>query len=345
MPTDAKSRRVLVTGANGFVGTSLSAALAQAGIAVRLAVRSGQAAAEIVRRLPPVAEGSSRGAEIADAAAVGELGAGTNWNSALAGIDTVVHLAARSHVVREHLADPLPMYRSVNVEGTRWLAECAILAGVRRLVYVSSIKVNGEQTRERAYDEGDVPHPEDAYGVSKWEAEQALAEIAARGHIEVVVLRPPLLYGPGVKGNFLALTRAIARGVPLPIASVNNRRSLLYVGNLVEAIIQCMDHPAAAGKTYLLADGADISSPDLARRIGEAVGRPARLLPFPPALLKLAGAAVGRSAAISRLVGSLQVDSTKIRRELGWRPSAGIEHGLAQTAAWYHRQYDLNGPR
>jgi nucleoside-diphosphate-sugar epimerase len=254
---------------------------------------------------------------------------------AMNGVDSVVHLAARTHVMRDTAADPLAEYRRINVTGTQALAEAAQAAGVRRFIFLSSIKVNGEGTTLRPYSETDAPCPEDAYGVSKREAELALS--AAAADMETVVLRPPLLYGPGVKGNFLRLMRAIERGMPLPLGSIHNHRSLLYVGNLVDAIMLSLDHPAAAGKTYLVADDEGISTPGLVRAIAAAMHRPARLLPFPPPLLRFAGAITGKSAAVSRLLGSLQIDSSKIRRELGWQPRHTLKEGLRPTAEWYYR--------
>ncbi len=209
---------------------------------------------------------------------------------------------------------------------------------MRRFVFVSSIKVNGETSDAQPFTERAAPHPEDEYGLSKWEAEQTLRQLAAETRMATVVLRPPLLYGPGVKGNFLSLMRAVARGIPLPLASVRNRRSLLYVENLVDAITLCLDHPAAAGQTYLLADNDGVSTPELIRALADALGQSARLLPFPPALLRLAGAALGKADVTARLLGSLQVDSGKIRRELGWRPRCDMDYGLRQTARWYHHR-------
>jgi nucleoside-diphosphate-sugar epimerase len=332
MPAKPEGRRVLVTGASGFVGTALSDALAGQGVPARLAVRDGEAALVLERRL---AETACPSPEIV---ALGTLGAGTSWAPALAGIDTVVHLAGRAHVTREHATDPLAAYRAANVEVTRHLARSAAGACVRRLIYVSSVKVNGEGTRGAPYREEDTPMPEDAYGVSKREAEGALWEAAAHSALEVVVLRPCLIYGPGVRGNFKTLVSAVDRGIPLPLGSVRNRRSLLFVGNMVGALLLCIEHPAAAGRTFLLSDGEDLATPELVRRIGTALGRPARLVPVPPALLRWAGAFLGKSATVSRLVGSLQVDSSRIRRELGWRPAADVAQGLADTARWYRTQ-------
>jgi nucleoside-diphosphate-sugar epimerase len=312
-------RKVLVTGANGFVGTALCLALTGRNIPLRRALRRAGSA-------------HAGGEDVV----VGDLGPGTDWSAALDGVDAVVHLAARAHVMRDAAADPLALYRHINVAGTARLARAAVEAGVRRLVFLSSIKVNGEQTADKPYTESDSPRPQDEYGRSKWEAEQALHANAAGSALQTVVLRPPLLYGPGVKGNFLNLMRAIDRGMPLPLGSIRNRRSLLYVSNLADAIILCLEHPAAAGNTYVVADDDGVSTPDLIRAIAAALGRPARLIPFPPSLLELAGAMTGKANAAARLLGSLQVDSNRIRRELGWQPRATLTQGLAATARWYH---------
>ncbi|HUO44194.1 MAG TPA: NAD-dependent epimerase/dehydratase family protein [Burkholderiales bacterium] len=315
---------ILVTGAGGFVGTALCGQLRRQGKAVRAAIR-----APMQKRVPP---------DGIETVAVGDLAAATGWGAALDGIDCVIHLAARTHVMRDTAADPLAEYRHINVDAAAALARAAAAARVRRFVFLSSIKVNGERTVKQPFTEDDAPHPEDAYAVSKWEAEQALWKIAAASGIEVVVLRAPLVYGPGVKGNFLTLLRAVARGTPLPFASIHNKRSLLHVGNLAAAIARCIDDPAAAGKTFLVADDEGISTPELVRAIATALDVPARLLPFPPALLRAAAALLGRGGAMARLTGSLQVDSGRIRRELGWRPECTLAQGLAQTARWYHAQ-------
>jgi nucleoside-diphosphate-sugar epimerase len=278
-----------------------------------------------------------RAAGPADAVAVGDIGPDTDRRAARAGVRCVVHLAARAHVMSESASDPLAEYRRANVEATLRLARQAAAAGVRRLVFMSSIKVNGEAS-ERPYTEADAPRPEDAYGISKWETEQALAALAAATGLEVVVLRPPLVYGPGVKGNFLRLMRLVARGTPLPLASIANRRSLVYVGNLADAVIAALDAPHAAGRTYLAADGEDVSTPGLIRAIADALGTRARLLPCPATLLTLGAALTGRRAEAERLTGSLQVDATRLTRELGWRPRTTLAQGLAETAAWYQSQ-------
>jgi nucleoside-diphosphate-sugar epimerase len=315
--TAARKRRALVTGANGFVGSVLCDELSRQSWDVRRALRTGNS---------PIST---------DDVVIGDIGPETNWESALIDVDAVIHLAARTHVMRETAADPLAEYRRLNVEGTRSLAHAAHAAGVRRFVFLSSIKVNGETTTVGPYTENDVPQPEDPYGVSKLEAELALQATAES--METVILRPPLLYGPGVKGNFLRLMRAIGRGAPLPFKSVSNQRSLLYVGNLVDATVRCLDHPAAAGQTYLLADDGGISTPDLIREIATAMHKTARLISMPPQLLKIAGAVTGKSAAVSRLLGSLRIDSSKIRRDLHWQPRYPRITGLRATAEWYYR--------
>lgn len=307
---------VLVTGASGFVGRVLCDALAASGRTVRKAARAA--------------------ASDTDAVAVGEIGPATDWRAALEGVGAVVHLAARTHVLRETAPNPLAAYLRVNAEGTERLARSAAANGVRRLVFLSSVKVSGEGTGERPYTEDDPPRPEDAYGVSKREAEQVLARVASDTGLETVVLRPPLVYGPGVKANFLRLMRFVARGFPLPLGAVVNRRSLIYAGNLAHAIVTALDAPAAAGRTYLVSDGEDVSTPELVRRLAQALGVKPRLLPVPLAALRLAAAVSGKRAELARLTGSLQVDSSRIRRELAWRPPYTLSQGLDQTARWYH---------
>lgn len=314
--------RVLVTGATGFVGRAVTAAL----VAHRRDVR---------RALRTVAQ-ASPGAGVTDVV-TGDLDARTPWEAALAGVDAVIHLAARVHVLDERAADPLAEFRRVNVEGTRALAQACVRHGVCRLVHVSTVKVHGEATHGRPFTEADRPAPEDPYGVSKMEAEAALQAVARDTGLEVVVVRPPLVYGPGVGANFLALLRAVDRGLPLPLGAVRNRRSLVYVGNLVDALVRCVDHPAAAGGTFLVDDGAAVSSPELVRAIALALGRPARLLPVPPAWLRLAGALTGRRAAVERLLSDLEVDSGALRRTLDWMPPWTPAEGLADTVAWYRR--------
>lgn len=308
---------ILVTGASGFVGRILCDALAASGRKPRRAVRAPDPA-------------------FPEAIAVGDIGSDIGWHAALEGVRDVVHLAARTHVLRETAPDALAEYRRVNVAGTERLARAAAARGVRRLIFLSSVKVNGESTGARPYAEDDAPRPEDPYGISKWEAEQALGRIAAETGLEVAVLRPPLVYGPGVKGNFLRLMNLVSRGVPLPLAAIENRRSLLYAGNLADAIIQALASPRAAGRTYLVDDGEDVSTPHLVRALAHSLGVRPRLVPVPLAALRFAATLAGRRAEFRRLAGSLQVDSSRIRRELGWAPRFSLAQGLEQTARWYH---------
>lgn len=251
---------------------------------------------------------------------------------ALVGCETVVHLAARVHMMRESVQDPLASYLEINTGATLNLARQAVQSGVKRFVFISTIKVNGEG-RDAAYRETDVPAPEDAYAISKWEAEQGLQRIARETGLEVVILRPPLVYGPGVKANFLRLMKTIQRGWPLPLGAIRNRRSLLYLGNFVDAIRLCVEHPAAAGQTFLLDDGQAVSTPELIRAVARAMGRPARLLAVPVGVLAFLGALLGKRAAVARLTGSLHVDSSAIRSRLGWTPPYSMEAGLAATVA------------
>ncbi len=255
------------------------------------------------------------------------------WHKALAGITTIVHLAARVHVMHDTAADPLTAFRVVNVEGTVNLARQAAAAGVKRFVFISSVKVNGEATLPgQPFTADDIPAPLDAYGVSKMEAEQGLRQIALQTGMEVVIIRPPLVYGPGVKANFASMMRWLRRGVPLPLGAIHNQRSLVALDNLVDLIITCLTHSAAANQTFLVSDGEDVSTTELLRRMGQAMGRPARLLPVPVSWLKLAVALVGKQDVAQRLCGNLQVDIEKTRRLLGWSPPLSLDEGLKKAA-------------
>jgi nucleoside-diphosphate-sugar epimerase len=250
-------------------------------------------------------------------------------------------------------SDQLAAFRWVNVRGTERLAKMAAASGCRRFVFMSSIKVNGEGTEtggqksvvkdhkadlKGAFSEKDTPEPLDPYGISKWEAEQVLQEIAKTTGLEVVVLRPPLVYGPGVKANFYRLMRIVDWGLPIPLSNVNNRISLIYLENLVDAVFACLTHSEAAGQTYLVSDGEDVSTPELIRRISSSLGRPARLFPFPPVMLKMVGIITGKSISIDKLLHSLTIDCSKIRRELGWQAPFSMEQGLIETANWYMKK-------
>lgn len=317
--------RFLVTGASGFVGRSLCAEAIRRGLCIRGAVRQRHS-------LPDGVE----------PAIVGPIDGKTDWTDALNGVDAVIHLAARVHVMRETAGDPLAKFLEVNLHGTANLARQAAQAGVKRLVYVSSIKVNGEAMEAHPFSESDNPNPQDPYAVSKWQAEQALQRIARDTGLEVVIIRPPLIYGPGVKGNFINLLKAIDRGIPLPLAGAKSPRSLLYVGNLVDALIACATHPAAINQTYLVSDGEDISTAELIGEISRLLGRRDWSFYFPLPLLRAIGLLFGRSAQIERLLNPLCINRNKIRNELRWFPPNTLRDGLQSTVQWYHHK---NGSR
>jgi nucleoside-diphosphate-sugar epimerase len=307
----------LVTGANGFVGSALCGKLLSEGTVVRGAARS----------LSPWPFD-------AEVTVIGSLLPGTDWTIALRNVEQVIHLAARVHVMNDKSSDPLAEFRRINVEGTANLARQAAASGVRRFVYLSSIKVNGEFTEvEHPFSADDAPAPEDPYAVSKYEAEQALRQIADDTGMEVVIIRPPLVYGPGVKANFESMMRWLSRGVPLPLAAVTaNRRSLVALDNLVDLIVTCLSHPAAANQTFLVSDGEDLSTADLLGRMGAALGHPARLFYVPPPLLKLGARLVQKPGIYQRLCSSLQLDVAKTRQMLGWIPPVSVNEGLRRAA-------------
>ncbi len=305
----------LVTGANGFVGQAFCKE------AIARGIDSIGATRRHYELLPNV-----------KSFVVGDIDGATNWSAALEGCDVVIHLAARVHVMFDNADDPLTEFRKVNTVGTEHLARSAAASGVKRFVYISSVKVNGEETSEgQSYSEKSLPNPQDPYGISKWEAEQALLRVAEETGIEVVIVRSPLVYGDGVKGNFAQMISLLKHGLPLPFASVRNKRSLIYVGNLVDALLLCATHPAAAGQTYLVSDGKDLSTSDLLQKLTIIMGRTPRLFVFPITLLKLAGRLTGKSEQIGRLLGSLEVDSSKIRLQLGWVPPYTLHQGLQNT--------------
>ncbi len=312
--------RVLVTGATGFVGGAVVArALTDATMQVRAAVR---------RQVPSV--------EGVEHVLVGDLTAETSWIQALHGVDTVIHTAARVHVMHEAGSLSLDKFRLVNVDGTLALARQAVACGVRRFVFVSSIKVNGERTEPgRAFCAADAAAPVDSYGISKYEAEQALRILGAGTGIEIVIVRPVLVYGPGVGGNFRSLMNWLARGIPLPLGAIANARSLVAVGNLADLLLRSASHAAAPGQTFLVSDGEDLSTPDLLRRTARALGTEARLIPVPPSVLRTAARAIGKVNIVSRLCDSLQVDINPTRVCLGWTPPVGIDASLADTAATF----------
>ena len=309
--------KVLVTGASGFVGCA---------VWQRLNNMSGVQAVGCVSRADAFSDTN------AAIVTVGDLSAQTDWTVALAGADAVVHLAARVHVMRDTVRDPLAEFRRVNTEGTLNLARQAAAAGVKRFVFISSLKVNGEVTQPgHAFTEDDVSSPQDAYGQSKQEAEQGLRQIASTTGMEVVIIRPPLVYGPGVKANFASLMRAVQRGWPLPLGAVLNQRSFVALDNLVDLIVTCITHPRAANQTFLVSDGKDLSTPDLIKRMARAMNRPARLMPVPVWALKAGASLLGKGDEVQRLCGNLQVDISKARSLLGWVPPVSVEEGLRRA--------------
>ncbi len=320
--------RILVTGANGFVGSALCHRLRAEGVLVRRGVRDRSS----------IPDGGGSADHEFDWVVLHGHSTDTETQRALDGVQAVIHLAARVHIMEDRAADPLLEFRRVNRDWTERLARAAARQGVRRFVYMSSIKVNGEMT-DAPFTEQDVPNPQDPYAISKWEAELALAAVSSETGLETVVVRSPLVYGPGVGGNFLQLLNVLRRGIPVPLALANNRRSLIYRGNLVEVLFQCARDVRAAGQTYVVSDGEDLSTPELIRRLAKAVGVSARLWNFPLPILRLIGRALGKSMVIDRLLGSLQVDSSKIRRELGWQPPYCVDQGLAETASWYNGRF------
>ena len=301
--------QVLLTGASGFVGGAVLQALRQRGLAVRPVFRTPAAA------------------QAADGVTVATLDAATDWAPALAGADVVVHCAARAHVMRDEALNPLTEYRRVNVDGTLRLAQQAAAAGVRRFVFISSIGVNGN-TNQRPFTAEDKPNPAEPYAQSKWEAEQALWALQQATKMELVILRPPLVYGASAPGNFGSLVRWVMKGVPLPLGAVRNKRSLVGIDNLADLIACCVEHPAAANQVFLAGDGEDLSTTDLLRRAAMALGAPNRLLPVPMWSLNLAARILGKGAVAQRLLGSLQVDIRKTRELLGWTPPLTVDEGL-----------------
>src|SRR6266699_979968 len=312
---------VLVTGASGFVGRRVCERALGLGMKVKGSHRSPGSQSLVPQGVEKIQ--------------IASVNSNTDWSNALTGVDVVVHLAGRVHIAKDTLKDPLATYREVNTAGTRWLARMAVNAGVRRLVYVSTIKVNGEKTATAPFTETDAPRPQDAYAISKWESEQALHRIGAESGLEVVILRPPLVYGAGVGANFLRLLNLVRRGIPLPLASVSNRRSLVYVKNLADAVLTSATDPRAKGRTFLVSDGDDISTPELIRRIAEAMELPSRMFRCSARLLEVVARIVGKSAEAQRLLSSLVIDSTRIRFETGWTPRYTMLQGLKETVQWY----------
>ncbi|NQW95217.1 MAG: SDR family oxidoreductase [Polaromonas sp.] len=318
-------KKILVTGATGYLGASLLRHLCVQGYCLTA-----------VSRRKIVDMPSSVVTCIVDG-----LGTETDWSVPLRGQDVVVHCAARVHVVRDTSLDPLEAFRAVNLHGTINLARQAKEAGVKRFIFLSSVGVNGAETFDAPFSESDVALPHSPYAVSKHEAEVGLRLVAEQTGLEVVIIRPPLVYGAGAPGNFQSLVRWLLRGVPLPLGAIKNRRSYVALGNLVDLLVVCLDHPAAANQTFLVSDGEDLSTTDLLTRMGTALGKPATLLSVPMVLLKFGATVLGKRDIAQRLCGSLQVDGGKARRLLGWTPPLSVDEGLRQAAEGYLREASI----
>lgn len=316
--------KILITGASGFVGQALLALLqTRPQCHLRAAVRQSA-----VGRIPHGIE----------QVVIGDLDAHTDWQAALVGIDVVVHLAARVHILHDRSSNPLESFRRVNVAGSMRLAQMAVQAGVKRLVYMSSAKVHGESTPAgHPFTETSPTLPQDAYGISKLETEQGLHSIAESSGLELCILRPPLVYGAGVRANFETLARAVARGIPLPLGAIANQRSLVGIDNLVDLIAHCLIHPAAANQTFMASDGEDLSTTALIQRMALAMNRSTHLIPIPAWLLTAGASLLGQKSTAQRLCGNLQVDSSKVRKLLNWMPPISVDEGLRQAVAGYRR--------
>lgn len=310
---------VLVTGANGFIGFEVCKKLREKGFLVRAALRTSPSNQSFLN--------------FDSIVVVGEINETTQWDEALKGVSAVIHLAARVHQMKDSSADPLSEARKINVEGTRTLAFACVRASIKRFVYLSSIKAVGEGG---SYNELSTPIPVDPYGISKWEAEKLLLELAEKG-LEPIILRPPLVYGPGVKANFYSLMKWIDRGLPLPLGKVQNLRSLVYVGNLVDAIILALVHPQVKTRTFFVTDDQDVSTADLVKKIANSFGRKKALISVPMQILNLIFSLLGKKEAFQRLSESLQADPSLIKNELGWNPPYSLEEGIQQTVSWYKK--------
>lgn len=324
MEADLSSSHVLITGANGFVGRELTRQLLSRGCKVTGAVRN-------ILDVPEFQGAAYSQSKIDEDISV------QGWKTLLQGVDVIFHLAARVHQMKESSSDALLKYRKENATNTEVITKAAVGAGVKRLVFLSSIKVNGEGTSGNPYREEDTPKPKDPYAISKHEAEQAI--LSNKKGMEIVIFRSSLIYGCGVKANFLKLIRWVDQGIPLPFASVNNKRSMVYLGNLVDALILSATHPSVIDNTYLLSDGVCMSTPDIIREISTALGKKANLWPFPSSLLSILARMAGKKGEIERLIGSLQVDSSKFCKDTGWVPPYTFSQGINKTVEWYRGEF------
>ncbi len=311
--------KIVITGATGFVGLPLCRALETKGHTILGIARS-------------------RGKKGQTPLVALNIDTNTEWDELLANTQTVIHLAARVHIMNDTASDPLQSFREINTTATLRLAVAAANAGVRRFIFLSSIKVNGEFTTNQPFNEHSPAAPVDPYGISKHEAEEGLRKIAAVTSMEVVIIRPPLIYGPGVKANFLRLLSAAVRGIPLPLAGIKNRRSLVALDNLVDFIITCIDHPAAANETFLISDDKDLSTAELVQCMAKQAGHSARLFTLPQSIMELGAALLGKKAILDRLTHSLQIDSSKARQRLQWQPPISTDQAIDNTVAWYLQQ-------
>ena len=318
--------KILVTGGTGFVGSALCKVLYSHGYKLHVALRHAEDIALLPKSAVPFV--------------VGDIDGQTDWTQALAGCEVVMHLAARVHIMQDAAKDPLTEYRKTNTEATLHLAEEAVKAGIKRFIFASSIKVNGEETSPgQPFTANDLPAPQDPYGISKYEAETGLMKLALQTRMDVVIVRPPLVYGPGVKANFETMLRWLARGIPLPLGMVtNNRRSFVALDNLVDLLIICIEHPIAANQVFLASDGEDLSTAVLMEKMSKALGKHPILLPVPPAILKAGAKMLGCMDAAQRLLGSLQVDISKTQALLGWSPPLSADEGFRQTAEAFLRK-------
>lgn len=314
---------ILVTGASGFIGSALVKQLVWCNYQVRATVRTPQKRHDVSYIV------------------VGEIVTETDWMSALEGVDVVVHLAARVHVMRESAQNPLAEFRKVNVEGTRRLVESATLAGVKRFIYISSIGVSGDLSNSPLR-ENDKTRPHNAYAQSKLEAELVLKDFSKDGKIQIVIIRPPLVYGANAPGNFARLLRLLKTRVPLPFGAIRNRRSFVYVGNLVSLIMKCIDHPAAANEIFFVSDNHDLSTTELLKASADALGVKSRLLPVPQKLIEVSARLLGKPQLASRLCGNLQVDISKAKQLLNWEPPYTVEEGLKKTVSGLIQKVDVS---